>query len=159
MSTVRLSLVSFAIDAPGSYVLRIGGLDAAVDYSRCRIVFTRDTSVHAAGHGVTAADSDCRRGAGVFSTRKSLEPVFGSTLHAAAASQSAAPVGSAIWVIGRDGHKAHRITRGTADYQPAWSPDGRKVVFARFHNDVPSLYVMDANGKQLNKPRVNDSKT
>ena len=49
MSTVRLSLVSFVIDAPGTYVLRIDGLDAGVDYSRCRIVFTRDTRAQLIG--------------------------------------------------------------------------------------------------------------
>jgi TolB protein len=46
--------------------------------------------------------------------------------------------------IAPDGSAAHRLARGV---DPAWSPDGRKLVFVRAHD----LYVMDADGSHVRR--------
>ena len=48
-----------------------------------------------------------------------------------------------------DGNDQHQLT-ARADFNPAWSPDGTKIAFARYINLVGSLkaqiFVMDADG-------------
>lgn len=58
------------------------------------------------------------------------------------------PVSSAIWIANRDGTGATRITfdPGAAD-QPAWSPDGTRIVFRqRPPGSGTSIWVMDTDG-------------
>jgi Tol biopolymer transport system component len=44
----------------------------------------------------------------------------------------AAIVGDELWTMRADGSRKRRLTQnGTADEQPAWSPDGRWIVFSR----------------------------
>lgn len=74
--------------------------------------------------------------------------------------------GSHICTIGRTGAKRRQLTHGAAsDTAPAWSPDGRLVVFlsdrAFLHRGVQTadLYVMDADGTHLHRltrDRVDD---
>lgn len=46
---------------------------------------------------------------------------------------------SELWIVRRDGTLAHPLLRGTQrlraeDHVPVWSPDGRRIAFARLHN-------------------------
>ena len=54
----------------------------------------------------------------------------------------------AIWLLPGDGSAGGPIptTKGTADRDPAWSPDGHKLAFASNRNRGFRLYVADENG-------------
>ena len=61
-----------------------------------------------------------------------------------------ANVPSTIWTVGRDGGERRRIT-SSADpvgghASPAWSPDGRHVVFATYSSAPQSLWSVPADG-------------
>lgn len=54
-------------------------------------------------------------------------------------------------VMDSDGGETRRLTRGEPDAAPAWSPDGREIVFVRGHDlNKPSgdmdLFIVDAAG-------------
>ena len=40
-----------------------------------------------------------------------------------------------------------RLTKGSLDQGPSWSPDGSKIIFRRGTDDESDLYVIKANGK------------
>ena len=73
-----------------------------------------------------------------------------------------------IWVMGRDGSGQKRITSGTRDWTPAWSPDGRTIYFGREIEGKSAsggyefawpLYRMNADGsgvRQLTRPVASD---
>jgi Tol biopolymer transport system component len=70
---------------------------------------------------------------------------------AAHLSRSAAPCdsycGKEIFVINGDGSGLRRLTRNTvADWEPAWSPDGRLILFASSRDGGHDLFVMNADG-------------
>src|SRR5262245_4385249 len=54
----------------------------------------------------------------------------------------------AIWLIPGDGTPGASIptTKGTADRDPAWSPDGRSLVFVSNRHQGFRLYVADEKG-------------
>jgi len=54
-----------------------------------------------------------------------------------------------IYVIGTDGTGLRRLTRlAGMNSWPAWSPDGRRIVFEsdRSHEDLSDIYVMNGDG-------------
>jgi TolB protein len=57
-----------------------------------------------------------------------------------------------IWRVNSDGSDAIRLTAGPTDADPAWSPDGRRIAFARserrdgWDRTLSAIYVMDADG-------------
>lgn len=52
-----------------------------------------------------------------------------------------------IYVIGRDGGKARRLTHNDSeDTQPVWSPDGRRIAFSRSFARRNGLYLMRRDG-------------
>jgi Tol biopolymer transport system component len=55
---------------------------------------------------------------------------------------SAPKAGARIWVR-RPGEAARELTEGPSDAQPAWSPDGSRLVFTRVERGVPSLHWID----------------
>ncbi|MFI7672725.1 serine hydrolase [Actinophytocola sp. NPDC049390] len=50
----------------------------------------------------------------------------------------------AIWLTGEGG--ARRLTTGTADTTPAWSPDGRSLAFLRAQDGPAQLWLLPADG-------------
>ncbi len=50
-----------------------------------------------------------------------------------------------IWVVGADG-PPRRLTRGTADSSPVWSPDGAQVAFLRAADGPPQVWLLPAAG-------------
>ena len=61
-----------------------------------------------------------------------------------------ANVPSTIWTVGRDGNERRRITSSVGPVgghaAPAWSPDGRHVVFATYSAAPQSLWSVPADG-------------
>jgi Tol biopolymer transport system component len=51
--------------------------------------------------------------------------------------------GSAIYTVNGDGSNLTLVTRGL---DPAWSPDGKQITFARWDGLYPGLYVVNADG-------------
>lgn len=74
---------------------------------------------------------------------------------------------SSIWIRSVDGRIKRRITRGSA-YDPAWSPDGRHVYFARYlsqddegpgysyHEYCGSLFRVPVDGREPARRLTND---
>ncbi|MEM7031771.1 MAG: protein kinase [Chloroflexota bacterium] len=53
-----------------------------------------------------------------------------------------------IWIMDENGQDQQQITFHSAkDYHPAWSPDGKKIVFISERDGNPEIYVMARNGK------------
>ncbi len=53
---------------------------------------------------------------------------------------------SDVWVMNADGSREQNLTAGRGspgDMDPAWSPDGAKIVFSK---DNEGIYIMDADG-------------
>jgi Tol biopolymer transport system component len=48
-----------------------------------------------------------------------------------------------IWLVRPDGSDAHLFIRGTLNYGPRWSPDGKTLVYDR----EPSIYATDETGQ------------
>ena len=56
-----------------------------------------------------------------------------------------------IYVMDADGNNQIRLTNHPEhDYQPSWSPDGRRIAFVSVRNGGNrQIYVMDSNGKNV----------
>ena len=53
---------------------------------------------------------------------------------------------SSLWRVGvRDG-EPHRLTRGSVDAAPAWSPDGTTIAFLRARDGPAQLWLLPADG-------------
>ena len=59
---------------------------------------------------------------------------------------------TALWIVGTDGKTpARQLTNGTGDHSPRWSPDGRRLAFARAveqdgRPQPPQIYVLSMAG-------------
>jgi len=62
-----------------------------------------------------------------------------------------APVHFQIYVMNTDGSSVGKLTAvDSADsYQPAWSPDGTKIIFGSNRDGNGEIYVMDPNGANV----------
>lgn len=57
-----------------------------------------------------------------------------------------------IWVVGRAGGRAERLTIHPAnDGSPRWTPDGKRIVFTSSRFGSPDLFVMDADGNNIRR--------
>ena len=59
-----------------------------------------------------------------------------------------------IWVMNADGSDAHPLTSAQGrDIEPAWSPDGTRILFASARDDEDNLqlYIMDADGSNQHR--------
>jgi TolB protein len=61
--------------------------------------------------------------------------------------------GGDIWAA--EGDSTHSITRSGKKYQPAWSPDGRRIAYVQREESFSDLWVMDSNGS--NKVRITNN--
>jgi Tol biopolymer transport system component len=64
---------------------------------------------------------------------------------------------SELYVVGKDGTRLRRLTRGARDFFPAWSPDGSTLAFARSPSRgkvVPHLYFVGRDGTHLRRAVV-----
>jgi TolB protein len=59
--------------------------------------------------------------------------------------------GEQIWTIRKDGSNPRRLTRGTVDSNPAWSPEGDRIVFHRLTPGGGDVYVMSARGRKATR--------
>ncbi len=57
-----------------------------------------------------------------------------------------------VWTVRRDGHGARRLVREPA-YNPAWSPDGRRIAFVHATEDDFPLFIvtvrLDGRGRRV----------
>ncbi|RJQ39928.1 MAG: DUF5050 domain-containing protein [Dehalococcoidia bacterium] len=53
-----------------------------------------------------------------------------------------------LFTINDDGTRKVSLTDLRA-YEPAWSPNGSKIAFQSWENDLPEIYMMDADGSNL----------
>ncbi len=51
--------------------------------------------------------------------------------------------GGVIYTVNGDGSNLRVITRGM---EPAWSPDGKRIAFARWDQPYPGIYIVNADG-------------
>jgi len=55
-----------------------------------------------------------------------------------------------IWLMERDGSNPVQIThRSGGGWDPVWSPDGTRILFASEIAGVPQLFIMDADGSNV----------
>ena len=57
-----------------------------------------------------------------------------------------------IWIMRANGSHKRQLTRGGFDGEPVFSPDGRRIAFARITNDAEfevAIYVMNRDGSHL----------
>ena len=54
--------------------------------------------------------------------------------------------GGRIHLVSTDGSSAVPLSDGPGDAEPAWSPDGGRIAFARLSGPAPGIYVMEADG-------------
>jgi hypothetical protein len=54
-----------------------------------------------------------------------------------------------IYTMRMDGSGLRRLTSEGRNMRPVWSPDGRRIAFARIYADVADIYLMDADGSHV----------
>lgn len=60
----------------------------------------------------------------------------------------------ALWTVAAGGGSARRLTRGTADTAPAWSPDGRWIAFLRGGEGPQQLWLLPSEGANPSRSPV-----
>jgi len=120
--------ISVGALAPGSHTVMLSGLGA-----NCFLVGTNP------------------RQAGIPSGT-SVTVTFAVSCTGTAVSQLAFVRDSQIYVVNSDGTGLVQLTNtgsGFSNRDPAWSPDGQRLAFARGHDGEWDIYVMDADGSNV----------
>ena len=61
-----------------------------------------------------------------------------------------------IYIMNPDGSEQVNLTQHpAADYQPAWSPNGKQILFSSDRDGIFDLYLMDADGANVRKVFAN----
>jgi dipeptidyl aminopeptidase/acylaminoacyl peptidase len=105
--------------------------------------FLKSFSVHLRIWGISA-----------FLVWITLSPCFGFTMAGEIVFVSQRDGNSEIYVVNADGQNLRRLTfNNVTDYEPAWSPDDKKIAFASRTKggglNVFEIFVMDSDGKNL----------
>lgn len=53
---------------------------------------------------------------------------------------------SGVWIVSPDGSETRLVARGASD--PVWSPDGRRIAFARRDGSDAGIYVINVDGRE-----------
>ena len=61
-----------------------------------------------------------------------------------------------LWICGADGSGRRALTLDGCEFSPAFSPDGGRLVFARYDGEISSIYSVNADGSQITQ-LINDS--
>jgi hypothetical protein len=54
-----------------------------------------------------------------------------------------------LWLCGADGSGQRALTLDGFEFSPAFSPDGGRLVFARYDGEISSIYSVNADGSQI----------
>jgi Tol biopolymer transport system component len=116
------------------------GANGRIVYNRASVVYT----VNPDGTGERALTSPNSR-----ASDPSLSPDGNQVAFAYSRGTAASAPGWGIWIVNANGTGAHQVTTdpqsvASLDHEPAWSPDGSKIVFVR--GSPADLYVMNADG-------------
>src|SRR5580693_7624806 len=61
------------------------------------------------------------------------------------------PSEASLMISNRDGSEEHALTKGSLDYNPAWSADGKWIAFTSERNGSADLYRMRADGSGVER--------
>src|SRR5207302_424362 len=61
------------------------------------------------------------------------------------------PSEASLMISNPDGSEERALTKGTLDYNPAWSPDGDWIAFTSERNGSADLYRMHADGSAVER--------
>ena len=64
-----------------------------------------------------------------------------------------------IVIVDADGTNARRVTDTGTDTHPVWSPDGRRLAFARSDNGLMNVFVVDIDGTHLKQVTTSGAMT
>ncbi|MEU5697077.1 serine hydrolase [Actinosynnema sp. NPDC020468] len=82
-----------------------------------------------------------------FPAQPSLSPDGDQVVYVVRAADRAADRDTrSLWRVATAGGGATRLTRGTADVAPAWSPDGAKIAFLRAQDGPAQVWLLPATG-------------
>ncbi len=56
-----------------------------------------------------------------------------------------------VYLMDADGTGVERLTSDPGDSEPAWSPDGSRIAFVRFHGGKSDIYVMNSDGTDVTR--------
>ncbi|WP_103335970.1 serine hydrolase [Amycolatopsis sp. CA-126428] len=56
-----------------------------------------------------------------------------------------------LWVVSTESGEPRRLTRGPADLEPAWSPDGTRLAFLRAQDGPAQLWLLPADGGEAER--------
>ncbi|CEP01659.1 hypothetical protein PBRA_008601 [Plasmodiophora brassicae] len=79
-----------------------------------------------------------------------IEPSFSSGANQIVFESSISSTSAEIWMVNSDGTGLKRLTSGSQDRQPNWSPKGDKILFQRFTNDW-AIYTMNTDGSGITR--------
>jgi len=156
-----------ATDGAGNAVTSFAGVvSVAIGAGPAGTVLSGTTSVQAVNGVATFGDlSFDQSGSGFALTARSDGLSDGSSAEFTILSPSSTASSvvfnryrDGLFVMNADGSGITRLTNGAsgADLGPAWSPDGRRIAFARFTTDSPSsgtydIYTMNADGSGVTR--------